>query len=253
MIDIHAHILPGIDDGAVDMEETLEMARMAVNSGVTAVVATPHCNVPGIFNNYYDEEYLKVFHETEKALKREGIPLKLYQGMEVFVNANTLKLLSESKLMPMNRSRYMLVEFDFYEEIDYMQKMLEMIRKSGICPIIAHPERYQCVQEHLQLVYQWRMKGYLVQVNKGSLLGRFGRRAYETAHSLLSHNLVTAIASDAHSYRERTPWMLEVYEELSKKYSKRYLNTLFEENPRKICQNQQVTSFQMMRPFDEEL
>ena len=90
MIDIHAHILPGIDDGAVDMEETLEMARMAVDSGVTAMVATPHCNVPGIFNNYYDEEYIKVFNETEKALKREGIPLKLYQGMEVFVNANTL-------------------------------------------------------------------------------------------------------------------------------------------------------------------
>lgn len=99
MIDIHAHILPGIDDGAEDMTDTLAMARMAVDSGVTGMVATPHCNIPRMYDNYFDEFYIDIFRETEKALEEEGIGITLYSGMEVFVTSRVPKLLSEGKLL----------------------------------------------------------------------------------------------------------------------------------------------------------
>lgn len=251
MIDIHAHILPGLDDGAEDMYETLEMAKMAVDSGLTAVVATPHCNIPGMYDNYFGKEYVHTFRRTQQRLEEEGIPLTLCMGMEVFVTPDVNKLAAEKKIITLNGSRYMLVEFDFGEEAGYVQEMLEKIKACGIYPIIAHPERYGLVQKRPELVYQWCKQGYLVQVNKGSLLGRFGRRAQATARKLLSHNLVTTIASDAHGFFERTPWMLEVYDKLSGKYPEKYLKVLFEENPKRICQNQPTIRFEL-KPFDEE-
>ena len=113
MIDIHAHILPGIDDGAEDIYDTLEMARMAVDSGVKAMVATPHCNLPGLFDNYFSDAYVKVFQDSVRALAREKIPLRLYPGMEAFATYNLPDLLVDGKIMPLNQSRYVLVEFYF--------------------------------------------------------------------------------------------------------------------------------------------
>lgn len=251
MVDIHAHILPGIDDGAADLYDTLEMAKIAVENGVTAMVATPHCNIPGMFNNYYCEDYIELFQETERALEEAGIPLTLYSGMEVFVTSDVPSLLSQGKLLTINGGHYMLVEFAFEEEADYANDMLKRISELGIRPVVAHPERYRFVQDDPQIVYRWRKKGYLVQMNKGSLMGRFGRRTCKTAHRLLSHNLVSVIASDTHSPYQRTPYLLDAYEELAEDYSERYLKVLFEENPMRICQDEPTIRFEL-RPFVEE-
>lgn len=251
MIDIHSHILPGVDDGAEDMYDALEMARMAVDSGVTAMVATPHCNIPGLFDNYYGEYYMEVFRELENALKEENIPLKLYAGMEVFLNSRVPKLLTEKKLLTINGSRFMLVEFAFDEEPEYMLKMLKEISSMGIHPIIAHPERYRCVQDDPRIAYRWRRKGYLIQVNKGSLQGRFGRHSYYTAHDLMSHNLISVIASDCHSPFQRTPHILDVYDELSNEYSKQIMDILLRENPLRICNNQPTIRLEL-KPFVDE-
>lgn len=251
MIDIHAHILPGIDDGAEDMYDTLEMASIAADSGVTRIVATPHCNIPGMFDNYYNEEYIRIFQETERVLQKERIPIVLYSGMEVFVTPDVPKLLSEGKILTINGSHNMLVEFDFDEDPDYAQRMLRKIYDLGICPVIAHAERYHFVQDNLQMVYQWRKSGYHVQVNKGSVLGRFGRRAEYASRRLLSHNLVSAIASDTHSPFQRTPYMLDAYESLLEEYPEEYLKILFEENPRRICNDLKTVRFNI-RSFEEE-
>ena len=124
MIDIHAHILPGIDDGAEDIYDTLEMARMAVDSGVKAMVATPHCNLPGLFDNYFSDAYVKVFQDSVQALAREKIPLRLYPGMEAFATDNLPDLLVDGKIMPLNQSRYVLVEFSFDEYPDLKGKVV---------------------------------------------------------------------------------------------------------------------------------
>lgn len=250
MIDIHSHILPGIDDGAADIYDTLEMASIAVESGVKGMVATPHCNIPGLFDNYYSREYVELFRETEAVLKKENIPLRIYPGMEVFVTPDVPNLLRDGKLLTINGSHNMLVEFSFDEDPDYVQGMLQKINDLGIRPVIAHVERYEFVQYDLQMVYHWRKKGYYVQVNKGSLTGRFGRHAEYAAHKLLQHNLVSAVASDAHSPFHRTPYMQDVYEELMSEYPEQYLKILFEENPKRICSDVETVPFKL-RSFDE--
>lgn len=252
MIDIHVHILPGMDDGAEDLQDTIEMARLAVDSGVRGMVATPHCNLPGVYDNYYGDEYIEVFQRVQRVLKAQKIPLQLYPGMEVFVTSEVPKLLTEGKLLTINAGHYMLVEFAFEEEPEYVEMMLKKIYNMGICPVIAHPERYVCVQQNPQIAYHWKKMGYQIQINKGSFIGRFGREARYTAYRLLSHNLVTTIASDGHSPYQRTPYMLDAYKELTKEYSKEHLNVLFKENPVRICQDESVLQFRI-RPFEEKM
>lgn len=240
MIDIHAHILPGIDDGARDIFDTLEMAQMAVESGVKGIVATPHCNIPGMFNNFFADEYIRIYESAVKVLKDEGIPLELYPGMEVFGTYDLPDLLVDKKIMPINQSRYVLIEFAFDEDPDFVTDLLQRVRAVGARPVVAHAERYEFVQENPQLVYEWRKAGYQIQANKGSFLGRFGRTAEKTVYQLLNHNLITVVASDAHSPHRRTTVMMDAYEELKEHCTRQQLNMLFHENPARICNNQPV-------------
>lgn len=243
MIDIHTHILPGIDDGARDIYDTLDMAQMAADSGVTAIVATPHCNIPELFDNYLDAEYVKVFRDTQEAIRREKIPVQLLAGMEVFSTYDLPDLLADKKVMTLNGSRYLLTEFAFDEDWEYAQDILERVYKMKVVPLVAHAERYEFVQDNPQIIYEWREKGYLIQVNKNSFQGGFGRHAERTAYELLDHNLISVIASDAHGAERRTTYMKDVYEMLEEDYSERVLRVLFEENPRRICENRPTLRF----------
>lgn len=240
MIDIHAHILPGIDDGAEDIYDTLEMARMAVDSGVKAMVATPHCNLPGLFDNYFSDAYVKVFQDSVQALAREKIPLRLYPGMEAFATYNLPDLLVDGKIMPLNQSRYVLVEFSFDEDPDFATDLLRRMCAVGAKPVVAHAERYEFIQDRPQIAYQWRLSGCVIQVNKGSFQGRFGRKAQRIAYRMLKHNLVSVVASDAHSPFQRTPYMLDAYEEVCEEYSKRCTDLVFKHNPERICNNSPI-------------
>lgn len=240
MIDIHSHILPGMDDGAKDTQEMLEMARMAVSCGVTMMVATPHVNFPGVYDNYYDDSYIETFRWTETKLREAEIPLQLCMGMEVFVTPDVPELIRDKKLIPINNGHYMLVEFAFDEEPAYAQDMLQKIADLKICPIIAHPERYEFLQDNPMLAQEWKKRGYVLQANKGSFTGRFGRRARNMAYELLDNQLLCVVASDCHGQYQRTPYLLDAYEELSKRYSEEILTKLFEWNPRRICMNQPV-------------
>lgn len=250
MIDIHAHILPGIDDGAADIQDALEMAEIAAESGISAIVATPHCNIPGRYDNYYNDHYKEVFDRTYRAIKREKIPVKLYPGMEVFATEDLLTYLKKGKIITLAESRYLLLEFAFQEDPLWADEILEKLQEMGMKPVIAHAERYEFVQDHLQIVYQWRKKGYVIQVNKGSFPGRFGRRAQETVYQLLNHNLVSVVASDAHSAQYRTPYLLETYDMLREECSREYREVLFYRNPARICSNRPILMPEPI-PFEE--
>lgn len=240
MIDIHAHILPGIDDGARDMYDTLEMASIAADSGVTAIVATPHCNIPGYFDNYFDKFYIDTFNRASEAIYKEGIPVRLLPGMEVFSTYDLPKLIVDKKIMPLNQSRYILMEFDFGEDPEFASDVLRRVTEVGAKPVVAHVERYEFVQEYPEIIKEWNKKGYVIQVNKGSFLGGFGRHAQQTAYELLKHDLVSVVASDAHSPYSRTPYLQEAYEEICTEYPKKKVELLFQTNPRNICKNDKI-------------
>lgn len=240
MIDIHTHIIPGIDDGAEEIYDTLEMVKLAVKSGTKGIVATPHCNIPGIYENYFDKYYVEQFQKAVKAVKKLGLPVNIYPGMEAFATEELPDLIVNGKIMPINQSRYVLVEFPFDADPDYAFYLLKQMKKIGAIPVVAHPERYEFVQDNPQVAYEWQKRGYAVQVNKGSFEGKFGRAPRRTAYQMLSHNLISVVASDAHSYERRTPYMKDIYEELSEERGQAYIDLLFRQNPFRICTNKAI-------------
>lgn len=248
MVDIHTHILPGMDDGASDLYDTLEMIRMAVDIGVTAMVATPHCNIPDVYCNYFDKEYVKVFQTVTDAVRKEGLAIRILPGMEAFGTYDLPQLITDGKIMPLNQGRYILVEFSFEEDPDFACDLLRRVSEVGAKPVVAHAERYEFVQDNPQIVYQWRRAGYAVQVNKGSFMGRFGDEARRTAYRMLSHNLISAVASDAHGCQRRTPYLLDAYESLTAERNPKYIDVLFKKNPERICANQPLVKLEPI-PF----
>lgn len=250
MIDIHTHILPGIDDGAADIYDSLEMASLAYENGTRVIVATPHCNIPGVYDNYFGKEYGRIFRRTKEIIQREVPGIRLLAGMEAFATEDLPRLLTEGKIFPVNRTRYVLLEFDFGEDPSFADWILRRVREAHVVPLIAHAERYELVQDDPSVVCHWKEMGCEIQVNKGSFVGRFGSGAQRAAYELLNHNLVTAVASDAHSPIRRTTCMADVYDHLRREYPQEYLDILFDVNPRKICSGKQPIHFRRI-PFEE--
>ena len=236
MIDIHTHILPGIDDGADSLEEAYEMALMAVRCGVKALVATPHSNQRLDLGDDERSKQEKSFQELEQILLREQVPLKLYRGMEIWSSIDVTEKIESGKLITLNQTPYTLIEFGFEEEPWWIEAIMEELKGAGLIPIIAHPERYYCVQEDPELLYEWTMQGALAQMNKGSILGRFGREIQRTAEILLRKHLFTCIASDAHHAYIRTTDMRELRYYLQRYYSREEQDRLLRQNPLSIIQ-----------------
>ena len=247
MIDIHSHILPGLDDGSQDFHDTLEMIRLAEKSGIAAMIATPHCNIPGRYENYFGEAYKDAVRSVREAVRREGLSVQIFPGMEAFGTSELPKLLQDGKIMTLNQGRYLLVEFAFEEDPEFVDGLLAELREIGVIPVIAHAERYRFVQENPEIVYNWRMRGYPIQLNKGSFKGSFGRSAMEMAYRLMDHHLVSVIASDAHGPYQRTPYMADVYEDLLGGYPEQYLEMLFKENPGRICKSEPILGLKAKR------
>ena len=184
MIDIHAHILPGVDDGSPSMEDSIEMARLALQSGVRAMIATPHCDLPGVHCVAARDIPLRVDLLTH-ALREAGLPLRIYPGMEIFGTPQTAERLKSSALCTLASSRYPLIEFPFADYGPEATDILHSVLRLGLRPIVAHPERYAYTQTQPQLLSVWVSMGCLLQINRGSLLGRFGERAETLAHRML--------------------------------------------------------------------
>ena len=241
MTDIHCHILPSVDDGAPDMTEALAMARMAEDSGVTTVIATPHCAIPGTErDNFISRELYDRFVALRDAIAAEGIGVRLKAGAEIFCTEETPRLLREGRLLTLGSSDYLLTEFYFDMPGDYMDDMLARLAAEGVRPVVAHPERYEAVQARPEIAEDWVRAGYVLQMNKGSVLGRFGRSVGQTAFHLLHRGLIHLVASDAHSARSRTPDMTEIRFFLEDCFSEEFARGLLTENPRRILENKPV-------------
>lgn len=239
MIDLHAHILWELDDGAQNPEESLRMAALAVRSGVSHMVATPHCREGGAGS------VREAMTALRQLLKESGIPLKIYSGMEIFGSWETARLLREGKLLTLNHSRYPLIEFEFVSDGVPETEILRSVLNSGYRPLVAHPERYIYTQQDPELLNAWVRMGCLLQVNKGSLTGRFGSAPQALALELVDRGMATVVASDAHSPTVRTPWMYDAWELIAREISPIAAELLLLENPRRILNNE---SLPMLEP-----
>lgn len=242
LADLHCHILPAMDDGSSDLETSVEMAKMAFDTGVTTIAATPHSNVHDGDLNARCRVIRHRVKELSAALEEEGVPVKILCGMELFVRSNLKRVLDERSFLTIGDTNYLLSEFDFGEDGSFIEDALFYIKERGLRPILAHPERYAAIQKNPETVARFFEHGILIQVNKGSLLGRFGKGPCMAADWILEHGLAHIVASDAHGTERRTPSMAEVFEFIAENYSEEYAEILLAKNPGRIAAGKKVLS-----------
>ena len=217
MIDIHSHILPRFDDGAVNEEESIAMAREAVRQGITTIVASPHHR-----NGKYNNNRTEVLNHTEimnQLFVQEGIPLKVLPAQEVRIFGELLEEYEAGDVLSINDDgKYMLIEFPSASVPRYAEKLLTDLQFERITPIIVHPERNQELMENPSLLYNLVKKGCITQVTAASVAGMFGKKVQKFTFSLIEANLTHLIASDAHNLSSRSFYMDVAFNTIEKKY-----------------------------------
>lgn len=233
MIDIHSHILPMIDDGANSVEMALEMLANAYKDGTDAIILTPHfARVYGFDNP--NEKIKELYKDLKYIIRKERIPIEIYLGCE-YLYTNKETFYEEIKeITTLNNTNYVLMEFFFDVEGKTILEAIDCLLKEGFIPILAHPERFDCIQEDLQIALTAKRKGAHLQMNKGSILGRYGQTVKEVSIELLNENAYTFVGSDAHHPKYRTPLMGEAYEWIRQYYGRTTAKNLFERNAQEI-------------------
>ena len=222
MIDIHSHLVPGVDDGSQSIEESLALLKQAEEDGITELITTPHFMKNGEFR-IKASELVKRFNELKQAYPGS---IKLHLGNELYIHPDLPELLEQGDILTLAESKTILVEYD---EILY-----ELSLKYRI--IIAHPERYHYVQEDPNFCLRWLKEGYLLQSNQNSL---FKKETKKILFSMIEHGFISFIASDAHN--EYRPLILkEAYDLLEEKFGASVAKQLTEENPGKLLINEEI-------------
>jgi protein-tyrosine phosphatase len=216
MIDLHCHILPGVDDGAQSLSDSINMARKAVDQGIHTIVATPHH-----MNNRYENPKQSIIDRVEELntlLIEEKIDLKILPGQEVRIHGEMLEGYRAGEILPVNHSPYVLVEFSSNHVPRYTEKLFYDLQVNGLIPVIVHPERNQEIIERSDILYQLVRKGALTQITAASINGDFGKKIKNFSLQLVEANLTHFIASDAHNVKNRTFKMREAFGLIEKKY-----------------------------------
>ncbi len=237
MIDLHCHIIPGIDDGAGNLEDAVEMARTAWENGTRIVAATSHGDFSRVDPEEYTAYYIKKLAALRKVLKEKGIPLKVAGGMELLVNEELLRYAEHHPLPSLNGGGYILVEFRFDISAALAEKSLERLRHLGWKLVLAHPERYDFLRRDPARARSFFRSGVVLQVNKGSLSGQFGRLASRAADQMLREGIAGAVASDAHDPFLRTIDLDDTAAVLDLHYGSNASRILLQRNPLRILKS----------------
>ena len=196
MYDIHAHILPGVDDGAKTPEDTVEMAQVAADTGTKIILATPHRK--DVTEGSSVAHIRKLIKDMNERITAQGNDLKLVLGMENHLDVDLPDEIEAGRALPMNGSRYMLIEMPFFGRPNYIEDVLFKVQLQGITPVLAHPERIEAFQEDIDLLASFVERGMLTQVTAGSVIGFFGKRVQAITNKMLQRDLVHVLASDTH-------------------------------------------------------
>lgn len=244
MIDIHTHVLPGIDDGAQTEIDSIELARAAVREGIHTIIATPH-HKNGLYNNERDL-ILKHVEYLNQLLEKEGIPLDVLAGQETRIYGELLSDLKAGKIQTLNDTKYIFIELPFTSVPRYADQLLFDLQVKGYIPIIVHPERNQTLLEKPNLLYEFVRNGSLTQITGASLVGKFGKEIKEFSEEIIDANLAHFIASDAHDTKERKFYLKDAYEELGSLFGTN-LQYAFMENAQLLLDDLNVNRYEPMR------
>ncbi len=235
MIDLHCHLLPGIDDGAPDLSTSLAMARMACADGIEVVACTPHA-YPGLYDNRAPEIRAAV-QKLQAALDDADIPLALTHGADIHLMPDVLKGLHEGRLPTLADGRYLLVEPSHHVPTPHFEEQVWNILASGYVPIITHPERLGWIDRHYEGFVRLAHRGVWMQVTAGSLTGAFGRRVRHWAERMLDDGIVHLLATDGHGVERRPVILSEGREAAAKRVGATEAWRLVDERPRQVLEN----------------
>ena len=226
MVDIHCHILPGLDDGAESPEISLAMAEAAITDGITHVVATPHANARFAFRPELVQQ------RRDELQAKLGDRLILGTGCDFHLSFENLRDAQQNpRKYTINQKQYLLVELGDFAIPPAMDETLHHLQLAGVSPIITHPERNNLLRAKPERLYGWLHQGCYVQVTAASLLGRFGRSAAEWVEQWLKENRIHFIASDAHNLTGRPLRLREAYEKVATLRGVNVAEALFHDNP----------------------
>ena len=225
MIDFHSHILPNIDDGSRNMEQTVEILKEAKNAGFNKIISTSH----------YMEEYYNIDEEQRKKLieevKEQSQGIELFLGSEIYVTGNIVELLKDQKASTINNSKYVLFELPLNTKEIMAKEVIYRLIENNYVPIIAHPERYKYVQENIEYIMELVDMGALLQSNYGSIIGMYGRKSESTVKKLLKEDAVQFLGSDVHREKQVYDKIPKILKKLNKIVSKEKIDELTIINP----------------------
>lgn len=230
--DIHTHILCFSDDGAADEQIMREMLDRAYEDGTRYICLTPHFH-PGYFSDNIEASERAFALLTSYAEERYG-DVHLVLGNELRYERGCVSWLAEKKCRPMNKTKYVLIDFNEGESKYNISDGLDGLLGAGYLPILAHAERYRDVDGDMRFFEEYRHRGVLLQVDAGALLGDFGAREHRMAKKLMKHRLVSFVASDAHDLDSRPPGLEDAYWYVEKKYGTAYADAVCFENAYKL-------------------
>lgn len=231
-IDLHCHLMPYVDDGAANLEESIELLEMQARQGVKEICLTPHLR-SGMFGTS-DQEVRLGYERLCQVVRDEGIPIKLHLGREYFFDSEFSSRLRDRTVIPLGGSNTVLVEFPHDCSVAPFWETAYMCLDAGITPLFAHVERYQAVREHPAVLRDLAENGVLAQLNASSLLGQEGLRLKHTAWKLLKLGLIHVIASDSHNTDSRRPNLEQCRSVLEKKSGWSAAEKLLYRNPLSI-------------------
>lgn len=233
MIDIHSHILNGVDDGSESLSCSIEILSKAEEAGFTDIILTPH-----FIENYYENTKSSTrpkITKMKKELYNENIIVQLHGGNEIYLSENTPDLIKNGKISTLANSKYVLFEVPFSNKMLNLAPIVAEIKSNGYIPVIAHPERYAYIQENPNEITEILNMGVFLQCNYGSVVGQYGRAAKRTVEILLENHLVHFMGSDTHKHGfvyENISSIISRMEELTK--DKFYVNEITTNNPKNI-------------------
>ncbi len=228
MVDLHNHILPGIDDGAKNMEETLRMGEIAEAEGFSKIIATPHC-IEGEFT-LKREQFLSVINRVNEYFIENAVNIEVLPGSEVYISPDLPSKLKKGEIFTLNDTPYILVEFPMGSVPIYTEDILYEMRLLGYKPVIAHPERYIRVMEDPNYLKDLIEQGNYVQINSLSVTKVLGEKTKKTAEILLKHKMVHFIGTDAHTSRTRSPRIKEALEQMRRWVGDEYVEEIINNN-----------------------
>ncbi len=238
-IDIHSHIIPGVDDGSPDMETSIALLQMAAENGTTDIIATPH--VIDVSTTLTWDAIRRHVEALQKEADARQIPIRIYPGAETELNWDLLELMQKDhSAFCLAGSRYCLMELPSLMLPPNLDDMIYELQLMDIVPVLAHPERQRQLMHEPEKLLKLLQQGCVAQSNGGSLTGVFGPKAHEKVHLLLSHQMIAFMGSDAHNLRHRNTNLKPAREKLVKHWGEAVATELLETKPRHILENKEL-------------